>query len=149
MYGICSKLTIKTPERLYWRRFGVFAVNFVLVNFSCSSVSTLFLLTLIFKALIQWIAWMWHEKCREYRHTHEGVMGMTLRAIYIKNLCNIVFYWDYSKHLLFSEAYWIPPQHLRWNSLWHCELMSQQQPLTNITKSPILDVRGVLDSPPI
>ena len=25
---ICSKLTIKTPERLQWRRSGVFMVNF-------------------------------------------------------------------------------------------------------------------------
>ena len=25
---ICSKLTIKTPERHYWRRSGVFIVNF-------------------------------------------------------------------------------------------------------------------------
>ena len=25
---ICSKLTIKTPERCYWRRSGVFNVNF-------------------------------------------------------------------------------------------------------------------------
>ena len=25
---ICSKLTIKTPERRHWRRFGVFIVNF-------------------------------------------------------------------------------------------------------------------------
>ena len=25
---ICSKLTIKTPERRYWRRSGVFIVNF-------------------------------------------------------------------------------------------------------------------------
>ena len=26
--GICSKLTIKTPEGRHWRRFGVFIVNF-------------------------------------------------------------------------------------------------------------------------
>ena len=26
--GICSKLAIKTPERRYWRRSGVFIVNF-------------------------------------------------------------------------------------------------------------------------
>ena len=25
---ICSKLTMKTPERNQWRRFGVFFVNF-------------------------------------------------------------------------------------------------------------------------
>ena len=25
---ICSKLTIKTPERHYWRRSGVFIINF-------------------------------------------------------------------------------------------------------------------------
>ena len=25
---ICSKLTIKTPERHHWRRFGIFSVNF-------------------------------------------------------------------------------------------------------------------------
>ena len=29
---ICSKLTIKTPERRHWRRFGVFIVNFEQVN---------------------------------------------------------------------------------------------------------------------
>ena len=27
-YEICSKLTIKTPERSQWRRFGVFIVSF-------------------------------------------------------------------------------------------------------------------------
>ena len=27
-YEICSKLTIKTPERCHWRGFGVFIVNF-------------------------------------------------------------------------------------------------------------------------
>ena len=27
-YEICSKLTIKTPERRYWRRSGVYIVNF-------------------------------------------------------------------------------------------------------------------------
>ena len=27
-YEICSKLTIKTPERRHWRRSGVFFVNF-------------------------------------------------------------------------------------------------------------------------
>ena len=25
---ICSKLTIKTPKRRHWRRYGVFIVNF-------------------------------------------------------------------------------------------------------------------------
>ena len=29
---ICSKLTIKTPERRYWRRSGIFIVNFEQVN---------------------------------------------------------------------------------------------------------------------
>ena len=28
MCEICSKLTIKTPERRHWRRSGVFIVNF-------------------------------------------------------------------------------------------------------------------------
>ena len=28
MCELCSKLTIKTPEQLQWRRFGVFLVNF-------------------------------------------------------------------------------------------------------------------------
>ena len=34
---ICSKLTIKTPERRQWRRFGVFIVNFNVFHilFSC------------------------------------------------------------------------------------------------------------------
>ena len=27
-FEICSKLTIKTAERLQWRRFGVFIVSF-------------------------------------------------------------------------------------------------------------------------
>ena len=26
--AVCSKLTIKTPERRYWRQSGVFIVNF-------------------------------------------------------------------------------------------------------------------------
>ena len=25
---VCSKLTIKTPERRHWRRYGVFIANF-------------------------------------------------------------------------------------------------------------------------
>ena len=28
MFEICLKLTIKTPERRQWRRYGVFIVNF-------------------------------------------------------------------------------------------------------------------------
>ena len=36
MCEICSKLTIKTPERLQWRRPGVFIVN---LEYTCSSVS--------------------------------------------------------------------------------------------------------------
>ena len=32
---ICSKLTIKTPERCHWRRSCVFIVNFEQVNVSC------------------------------------------------------------------------------------------------------------------
>ena len=35
---ICSKLTIKTPERCYWRRSGVFIVNSEHISL-CSSVS--------------------------------------------------------------------------------------------------------------
>ena len=37
---ICSKLTIKTPERRHWRRFGVFLVNF-------EHISHLFLMFLL------------------------------------------------------------------------------------------------------
>ena len=40
MCEICSKLTIKTSEPLYWHRSSVFVVNLELVNFSCSCVST-------------------------------------------------------------------------------------------------------------
>ena len=36
---ICLKLTIKTPERRHWRRFGVFVVNFEHIFTPCSSVS--------------------------------------------------------------------------------------------------------------
>ena len=36
---ICSKLTIKTPKRRHWRRFGVFTVNFEHISHLCSSVS--------------------------------------------------------------------------------------------------------------
>ena len=42
---ICSKLTIKTPKRRYWRRFGVlrrfgvFIVNFEHISHLCSIVS--------------------------------------------------------------------------------------------------------------
>ena len=32
MCEICSKLTIKTPERRHSRRYGVFIVNFEQVN---------------------------------------------------------------------------------------------------------------------
>ena len=35
----CSKLTIKTPKRRHWRRFGVFIVNFEHISHLCSSVS--------------------------------------------------------------------------------------------------------------
>ena len=37
---ICSKVTIKTPKRRHWRRFGVFIVNFEHISHLCSSVST-------------------------------------------------------------------------------------------------------------
>ena len=37
--GICSKLTIKTPERRNWRRSGVFIINFGTYFTPCSSVS--------------------------------------------------------------------------------------------------------------
>ena len=36
---ICSKLTIKTPERPQWRRSGAFIVSFGHVLTQCSSVS--------------------------------------------------------------------------------------------------------------
>ena len=39
--GICSKLTIKTPERRHWRRSDVFIVNF-------EHISHLFLVFLLF-----------------------------------------------------------------------------------------------------
>ena len=32
-YEICSELTIKTPERRHWRRFGVFIVNFEHISY--------------------------------------------------------------------------------------------------------------------
>ena len=35
----CSKLTIKTPKRRQWRRFGVFIVNLEHTSHLCSSVS--------------------------------------------------------------------------------------------------------------
>ena len=35
----CSKLTIKTPKRRQWRRFGVFIVAFEHISHLCSSVS--------------------------------------------------------------------------------------------------------------
>ena len=34
----CSKLTIKTPERRHWRRFGVLIVNFEHISHLCSCV---------------------------------------------------------------------------------------------------------------
>ena len=36
---LCSKLTLKTPKRRQWRRFGVFIVNFEHISHLCSSVS--------------------------------------------------------------------------------------------------------------
>ena len=36
---ICSKLTIKTPERHYWRRSGVFIVNFEHISHHFFSIS--------------------------------------------------------------------------------------------------------------
>ena len=35
---ICSKLTIKTPKRRQWRRFGVFMVNVEHISPLCFSV---------------------------------------------------------------------------------------------------------------
>ena len=35
---ICSKLTIKIPERCHWRRSGILIVNFEQIS-PCSSVS--------------------------------------------------------------------------------------------------------------
>ena len=39
MCETCSKLTIKTPKRRQWRRFGVFTVNFEHISHLCSTVS--------------------------------------------------------------------------------------------------------------
>ena len=36
---MCSKLTIKTPKRRQWCRFGIFIVNFEHISHLCSSVS--------------------------------------------------------------------------------------------------------------
>ena len=36
---ICSKLTIKIPERRQWRRSGISIVNFEHISHLCSSVS--------------------------------------------------------------------------------------------------------------
>ena len=36
----CSKLTIKTAERLAWRRSGVFIINFRTYFTPCSSISS-------------------------------------------------------------------------------------------------------------
>ena len=38
MFEICSKLTIKTPKRRHWRRFGVFIDNFEHISHLCSIV---------------------------------------------------------------------------------------------------------------
>ena len=38
-YEICSKLTIKTPDRRQWRRSGIFIVNFEHISSCSSSVS--------------------------------------------------------------------------------------------------------------
>ena len=35
----CSKLTIKSPKRRHWRRFGGFIVNFEHISHLCFSVS--------------------------------------------------------------------------------------------------------------
>ena len=40
LFDLCSKLTIKTPEPIYWRRFGVFFINF-------EHISLLFLMFLL------------------------------------------------------------------------------------------------------
>ena len=42
-FEICLKLTIKTPKRRHWRRFGVFIVNFEHISNLCSSVSNCWL----------------------------------------------------------------------------------------------------------
>ena len=46
-FEICSKLTIKTPERRHWSRFGVYFVNFNVFHtfFYC------------------FLRWLWTSKC--------------------------------------------------------------------------------------
>ena len=39
MFGICSKLTMKAPERLYQRCFGVLIANFKQISMFCSGIS--------------------------------------------------------------------------------------------------------------
>ena len=53
-YEICSKLTIRTPERHHWLRYGVFIVNFehVSLYFSVSVVD--------FKRTIRWVLARWN-----------------------------------------------------------------------------------------
>ena len=58
---ICSKLTIRTPERCYWHRFGLFIVNFEHISHS----ALVFLLLTLSKQMPAgqtYTCWNWLDK---------------------------------------------------------------------------------------
>ena len=72
-YEICSKLTIKIPERRHWRRSGIFIVNFEHI----SATSHLSLISV----------WTLRTMLRRY---HDVVTGATTRQIYLRRLCDVL-----------------------------------------------------------
>ena len=72
-HEICSKLTIKIPERRHWRRSGIFIVNFEHI----SATSHVNLISV----------WTLRTMLRRY---HDVVTGEPARHIYLRRLCDVL-----------------------------------------------------------
>ena len=85
---ICSKLTIKTPERRYWRRSGVFIVNCEhvshLVNFVNSIVN--FELVNVHWVIENKYKSYWNSECKHYYVRHPLSSGKQLILTFIHDL---------------------------------------------------------------
>ena len=75
---ICSKLTIKTPERCQWHRSGVLIVNFEHVS----------QLVLVFLFLVSFYCYLWAGKCQLARHlrlNNDNLSASSLKINYVNH----------------------------------------------------------------
>ena len=79
---ICSKTTIKRPERSHWRRSGVFIVNFKHISFLFLMFLLLTLNSLVFVV-------MWYlERIHNWKHSEHRV------HVFVENFEHVFVYWS-------------------------------------------------------